>query len=119
MEGTYLTKGKFNLVPPKLEISRGSDQKHYEDYIIFNSNGTVEKLYAENVKAAHQLLERQDPSGLYGIIYSKGDKLFIEAIQAFKMGGGYGTYKQEIKFDHHKVLIQNGANCSVYVPAEK
>ncbi|WP_426479644.1 hypothetical protein ACP3T3_09510 [Chryseobacterium sp. CBSDS_008] len=115
MEGTYVTKGKFNIVPPKLEMHRGSDQKPYEDYIIFNSNGTVEKIYAEDEKSARQLIDK-DSSGPYGVLYLKGNKPFIEVVQAFKMGGGYGTYKQEVKFDHNKVLIQNGANCSVYLP---
>ena len=56
MEGTYITKGKFNVIPPKLEISRGSDTKHYEDYLVFNGNGTLEKFYAENEMKAKQLL---------------------------------------------------------------
>ena len=118
LEGTYITKGKFNIVPPKLEMHRGSDQKKYEDYIIFNSNGTVEKLYAENEKAAKQLLGK-DTSGPNGVLYRKGDRFFMDAVQAFKMGGGYGIDRQEIKFENNKLFIQDGANCSVYLPVEK
>ncbi|RXM38046.1 hypothetical protein BOQ62_19140 [Chryseobacterium sp. CH21] len=118
LEGTYITKGKFNIVPPKLEMHRGSDLKKHEDYIIFNSNGTVEKLYAENEKTAEQLLGK-DTSGSNAVLYMKGGRFFIDAIQAFKMGGGFGTYRQEIKFENNKLFIQNGANCSVYLPVVK
>lgn len=119
MEGTYMTKGKFNIIPPKLEISRGSDDQHYEDYIVFNSNGTVDKFYAENETKAGQLLERQTGPSLYGVFYQRRSQLIIEVVQAFKMGGGYGSYKQEVKVEGDKIMVQDGAQCSVYMPVVK
>ncbi len=117
MEGTYITKGKFNIIPPKLEISRGSDTKHYEDYLVFNGNGTVEKFYAENEVKAKQLLAKQSTSTIYGVLYLQRSRLIIEVIQAFKMGGGYGSYKQEVKIEGSKILVQDGEQCSVYLLA--
>lgn len=118
MEGTYITKGKFNIIPPKLEISRGSDTKHYDDYLVFNSNGTVEKFYAENALKAKQLLVRRTGSAIYGVLYLQRSRLIIEVIQAFKMGGGYGSYKQEVKIEGDKILVQDGEQCSVYLLGE-
>lgn len=114
MEGTYITKAKFEIIPPKLETTRGSDNKKYDDFLIFNSNGTVDLFYAENSKAAKLLISKQSLDVIYGILQKKKEKWIIKTIQAYKMGGGYGTYSQYVKMIDNKIYVQNGASCSVY-----
>lgn len=118
MEGTYITHRDFEPIFPKLEIHRGSDPKKYEDYLMIHDNGKVEQFYAENVHSAYQLLNKSSSSSFYGVIYKKNQKIIIETIQAFKMGGGYGTYKKTVKLINKKIYIQEVGKCSVYVLTE-
>lgn len=118
MEGTYITRRDFEPILPKLEIHRGSDSKKYEDYLILYDNGKVDEFYAENTHSAYQLLNRSPSSGFYGVIYKKNQKIIIESIVAFKMGGGYGTNKKSVKIINKKIYVQEVGKCSVYVLAE-
>ncbi|MEG0928721.1 hypothetical protein [Chryseobacterium sp.] len=117
LEGMYIAKGKFGIVPPKLETQRGSDSKHYDDFLVFNSNGRVDKFYAENIKAAKLLISKQPSNTIYGILAKKKEEWVIKTIQAYKMGG-YGTYNQHVKAIDHKVYVQSDGYCSVYLPTE-
>lgn len=118
MEGTYITHRDFEPIFPKLEIHRGSDPKKYEDYLILHDNGKIDAFYAENIHSAYQLLDRSSSSSFYGVIYKKNQKIIIETIVAFKMGGGYGTNKKSVKIINKKIYIQEVGKCSLYVLAE-
>lgn len=118
MDGMYSTNENFGLIQPKLEINRGSDNESFNDYLIINNNGTVSKFYAKNISSANLIIKKKSSSIYSGVIYQKKNQIIIEVIQAFKMGGGYGTYKQFLKIDGDKIYIQDGNNCSVYTLAE-
>lgn len=118
LNGTYSTKRDFELIQPKLEIHRGSGTETANDYLIINKNGTVDEFYAKNINSANLLMKKKSSSVFSGIIYQKKHQIIIEVMQAFKMGGGYGTYKQFLKIVGDKIYVQDGNNCSVYVLAE-
>jgi len=118
LEGIYETSRDYEIKSPKLEIHRGSDLKKYEDYLIVHNDSKVDMLYAENISLAHQLLNKSSSSSLYGVIYKNKHNLILEIIEAFKMGGGYGTNKNYVKVIDKKIYIQEIGRCSVYVLAE-
>lgn len=118
MDGMYRTNENFELIQPKLEIHRGSDNEHSSDYLIINDNGTVDEFYAKDISSANLLMNKKSSSVYSGVIYKEKDKIIVEVMQAFKMGGGYGTYKKFLKIVGDKIYIQDGKNCSVYTLVE-
>ena len=118
LEGIYETSRDYEIKFPKLEIHRGSDLRKSEDYLIVHNDGKVDMFYAENISLAHQLLNKSSTSSFYGVIYKNKHNLILEAIEAFKMGGGYGTDKNYVKVIDKKIYIQEIGRCSVYVLAE-
>lgn len=114
----YNTSGNFELIQPKLEIHRGSDNENSNDYLIINDDGTVNRFYAKDINSASLLINRRSSSVYSSVIYQKKDHIIIEVMQAFKMGKGYGTYKQFLKIVGDKIYIQHRNFCSVYTLAE-
>lgn len=50
LEGQYATKRDFEIIYPKMEIHRGSDNQKYEDFLIFRNDGTVDSFYDKNIE---------------------------------------------------------------------
>lgn len=111
LEGIYETKKDFELIYPKLEIHRGT--QNYEDYVIFFDDGKVLFFISENLDEAKKWLNKKNDFDAF--LYKYHDRNIIKTLQVFKMGGGFGTYNQYLKVINGRVYIQDNYNCSVYI----
>ena len=112
LEGIYETKHKFELIYPKLETT-----SQYYHFIYFSNNGKVSFYTGKSIDEVEFLIA-QKPAYFNAMIYKNRDNDIIQRIESFKMGGGYGSYRQYLKVIANKIYIQDGSNCLVYVLAE-
>ena len=122
LQGKYSTKRNFEIIYPKLEIHRGSDDVNYSDFLIFHLDGTLDMFYDVDIKAAKLKITPQN-RGSSGVLSKKDGKISIFSEQAFKglkklgISPSYGITKKELKIIDGKIYIQDGSTCSVYVLA--
>jgi len=111
LEGIYKTKKDFEIIQPKLDRHTGAQK--CENYLVFYGDGKVYFYIEDNNENAYNTLMKSEDFD--AVLIKNKNKLIIETIQGFKMGGRYGSYKQYIKVIGDKVYIQDGRNCYVYI----
>lgn len=119
LEGQYNTRKDFEILLPKIEIHRGSEKEVFEDFLIFNKDGTVDSFYDKNLESA-KLRVANKKNSYFGVINKSKAKNYIVVQQAFKgimrlgISPSYGIEKIQFKAVAEKIYLQEGNKCSIY-----